>query len=391
MAKQSGLLEVSFYTKAEQERHFFKNPSIENCLPFLYNNDLMMYGQDLKIRNGNEFVEAERLLAGVSIQRSEKKTKADINNILNEYKNLSSKQKLKNSEMEGIWETFKNPKDFFLFNSDKFSPDILAFYRPFHFTPEGDWGIYLLVDRLLEYYLKLKDSLGSRRYLFQSDILLGYIVFEVFHHEFFHHIVESATTSLEIISSAFGNPKPLYRNYFNQSYQSQEGLGNHLHDPLEEALANAYAYNSFSFSTRINKGYKSMLVKAYQKAMEKGWKYDPPGYREANTYTNSGYVYGATQLLAMILNSSSIDITASSIVAKNVLINGHSAFCSKPDIPTYLVGNESLLRQFYELLPAPNETCSNLFWHEDFDMLEKYLRERKALGKQRKNNHTETK
>lgn len=127
-----------------------------------------------------------------------------------------------------------------------------------------------------------------------------------------------------------------------------------------------------------------MLVKAYQKAMEKGWSYDPPGYREANNYTKSGYVYGATQLLAMIHNSSSIDIAASSIVAKNVLINGHSAFCSKPDIPTYLVGNESLLRYFFDILPVPNETCSNLFWHEDFDILEKYINERRNLEKKRK-------
>jgi hypothetical protein len=383
VAEKPELLEESLYTNAEHERYNLRNPSVESCLPFLFSNDLMMSGRDLKIRNGDEYVKAQSLLAGVPIQRSEKKTKAEINKILNDYKNLSQKHQLKNDEMEYIWSTFKNPRDFFLFDSNKLSPDTLAFYRPFHFTPEGDWGIYILVDRLLEYYIKVKESLGSRKYLFQSDILLGYIVFEVFHHEFFHHIVESATTSLEIVSSAFGNPQPLYRNYFNQSYQTQAGLGKHVHDPLEEALANAYAFNSFSFSTRINKGYKSMLVKAYQKAMEKGWKYDPPGYREAVTYTNSGYVYGATQLLAMILNSSLIDINAASIVAKNVLINGHSAFCSKPDIPTYLVGNESQLRHFYELLPAPNETCSNLFWHEDFEQLEKYINERRALEKKK--------
>jgi len=92
--------------------------------------------------------------------------------------------------------------------------------------------------------------------------LLGYIIFEIFHHEFFHHIVESAATSLEIITASLGKARPLYIEYLDYMYQQVDGLGKHEHDPLEEALANSYAYNSFSFMSRVGVGYTTYLVKS---------------------------------------------------------------------------------------------------------------------------------
>lgn len=383
MDEQLGLFDKTFYEQSEQ-MIFKRKSSIEQCIPFLEKNELMDTARSLRIRNGKEFIEADDLLVGVSIERSAKKSKAEIDLILKQYNEISSEHTINNEQLDQVWNILNYPKEINIFDKNRLFPDALAFYRPFHFSSFDEWGIYLLVDKLLDYYENVKKSLGKRSIIFQSDILLGYIVFEVFHHEFFHHIVESAATSLEVISSAFGKPQRFYINYFKQDYQRNAGLGTHQHDPLEEALANSYSYNSFSFASRINKGYKTRLVKAYQYGLLKGWKYDPPGYCNAGHYVNSGYIRGATQILGMILNSSSIDSMASTIVAKNVLLNGHSALCTKPDIPTYLVGSESSIKYFYKLIPVPNETYTNLFWHEEFSGLEKYINEKEASEKKKR-------
>ena len=69
-------------------------------------------------------------------------------------------------------------------------------------------------------------------------------------HEFFHHITECAATTLEINAAAFQEPKALYLDYWDGKFAGIEGLGPHPDHPLEEALANAYSYNSFSFLSR---------------------------------------------------------------------------------------------------------------------------------------------
>jgi hypothetical protein len=56
----------------------------------------------------------------------------------------------------------------------------------------------------------------------------------------------------------------------------------------------------------------------------------------------------------------------------------------KPDIPTYLVGDSRALARFGELIPAPNETYTSLFWLGDTSSVDEYLKERKkkeALAK----------
>jgi hypothetical protein len=57
--------------------------------------------------------------------------------------------------------------------------------------------------------------------------------------------------------------------------------------------------------------------------------------------------------------------------------SGNSAFLQKPDVPTYLVGRPAALTKFAELIPAPNETYTSLFWLGDTSPVDEYLRERK--------------
>lgn len=43
---------------------------------------------------------------------------------------------------------------------------------------------------------------------------MGCVLFEVFHHEFFHHLTECAATVIEIASAGFDKAKPIFTDYW---------------------------------------------------------------------------------------------------------------------------------------------------------------------------------
>jgi hypothetical protein len=261
--------------------------------------------------------------------------------------------------------------------------DALAFYRPFHFSPHHEWGIYIMVEALLSHCYTLYRSFGGKLAAFNLETLMGCVLFEVFHHEFFHHLTECAATTFEIASAGFGKPKAIFNDYWDNAFEKTDGLGRHSDHPLEEALANAYAYNSFSFLSRTEIGQKLIWVKVYQKILEKCWPQEPAGYQSAGKYINGEYVGGAAQLLAMLLSSPNPDPASLMLLAKTVMPSGNSAFLQKPDVPTYLVGHPKTIAQFNQLIPAPNETYTSLFWLGDTSLIDKGLREKKEALKKK--------
>ena len=56
-----------------------------------------------------------------------------------------------------------------------------------------------------------------------------------------------------------------------------------------------------------------------------------------------------------------------------ICISRHTAFCSKPEIPTYLIGAVEELKEFHKLVPAPNEAYSNLFWPGETNALDAFI------------------
>jgi hypothetical protein len=185
---------------------------------------------------------------------------------------------------------------------------------------------------------------------------------------------------LEILLASQGKPPPLYLQHRAAQMRSTFA---HPHAPLEEALANAYAYNALSFISRVKAGYKTASVKVYQSAVAKHWYVEPPGYRDARHYIGAGYVSGGSELLGQLLQEpGAMHRIPLSVVAKHVMPSGFSAFLAKPDIPTWLVGSPEELELFNKLVPAPNEAYTQLFWPyntETFDnFIERKLTERKA-------------
>jgi len=261
---------------------------------------------------------------------------------------------------------------------DRLPADAMAFYRPFHFPPFDQWGIYLLIGPLLNYHQRLAArSAGSG--LFSPETLMHLVLFEIFNHEFFHHLVESTATTLEIVLATQGKPRRLFLDH---CVAQSRNVFRHPHAPLEEALANAYAHNALGFISRVKKGFKTVSVKAYQKAVVKHWTIEPPGYRDAHFYAGAGYVDGAAALLGELLQQpGAMNDVPLAVVAKHVMPSGFSALMAKPDIPTWLVGSPRELALFNELVPAPNEAYTNLFWPYNTDSLDKYIEQRTAEAK----------
>lgn len=253
---------------------------------------------------------------------------------------------------------------------EKLPADAMAFYRPFHFPPFDQWGIYLLVGPLLGYHQRLMAQSRSAG-LFSAETLMHLVLFEVFNHEFFHHLAESTATTLEVITAAQGNPQPLYLQH--RRAQREDDF-RHPHAPLEEALANAYAYNALSFISRVKLGFKTVSVKAYQRAVANHWNTEPPGYRDAAHYAGAAYVDGAAALLSQMLQQPDLmHKLPLAAIAKNVMPSGFSAFVAKPDIPTWLVGSPEELNLFEALVPAPNEAYTQLFWPYNTSQYDQFL------------------
>lgn len=283
---------------------------------------------------------------------------------------------------EQVWEALRDPKGLVReLQWDKLPADAMAFYRPFHIPPFDQWGIYLLIGPLMNYHRSLMQQ-SAKLSLFSAETLMHLVLFEVFNHEFFHHLVESTATTLEILLATQGGPHPVYLEH-RRTQRANEFK--HPHAPLEEALANAYAYNALGFISRVKAGFKTASVKAYQQAVAKYWSAEPAGYKDARHYIGDGYIGGGAMMLAHLLHQpDAVRHVPLAVVAKNVMPSGFMALCAKPDIPTWLVGTDKELELFHKLVPAPNEAYTQLFWPYNTDALDKYVETRLAEEKAKK-------
>jgi len=364
-----------FYKWTENTRI---NPQIEiPCTQFLYENGLT---ETIESYIANNPTELPYTLYSLPVNKASQKTKEHLDSI------TKSVEK-RNVSVEKVWNDYRNVKDIVrTLDYNRMPSDSIAFYRPFHLEPFDEWGIYIDVVKLLNYCKSIVSALKDSLFLF-NDVrdVLSFVLFEVFHHEFFHHIVECAATSIEIITANTSeNVRPFYIDYLNNKYKNDSLLGAHPDDPIEEALANAYAYNSLSFLSRVQFGYKKASVDAYQRVLKKVWHLEPAGYCYAEKYINADYKVGATLLMAQIfceLNYMTPEVVG--LVSQSVLLKGHSAFVEKGNIPVYLVGNTEALTEFDRLIPAPNETYTSLFMAHIDKSIDSELQKLKEASKRK--------
>ena len=335
------------------------------------------------VGSGQAILDPGQLVLGLPMDRARKWTKDELDDLTRRWR-----QARKDRTEPALGETAKPTLDALLnrkqrralLNPQRLPVNAIAFYRPFHLEPVDRWGIYIFVDRLLTYAEGVRAVAPLYPGL-SKELFLHLVLFEMFHHEFYHHLVESAATVLEILSDAGDTPFSGYLAYRRAVHAN--GFPWHPHQPLEEALANAYAYNSLGFISRVKTGYRDALVWHYQRALIPQWRREGPGYCEAASYIEGNQVGGNARLLAMILSRE--EHPRLEQVAAAVMPSGFSAFVGKPDIPTHLVGSAEALKAFHDLVPAPNNTYCHLFWPLDDSKASEALRQRqKEIDEQKR-------
>ena len=341
--------------------------SVETCVAWLKHAGLAVDYLALPSRSTPcEDEVRNHLQSGKPVYRCVRKSAAEICEFRKRYRRRgTTHSESVQASINAIWHEFQNARTLVSkLGGDLVPAEATACYLPFHIWGEK-WGIYISLPRLLYYVEK-----GAKRYRAHScvlgdpQILMQCMLFEVFHHEYFHHIVESTATTLEVLVAAFGRPQPLYFSYWQHAYESN--LGSHPHRPLEEALANAYAYDALAPIARCKLGSRTVEATLYRELVRVAWPYSGAGYREAGQYVSTdgdraAFTSGTAQLTAMLLNSASASVAALAMLAKRVMLNSRAAFCSKSTIPVYLVGPDEAPGFVQAMIPAPRETCMSLF------------------------------
>jgi hypothetical protein len=220
--------------------------------------------------------------------------------------------------------------------------------------------------------------------MFHPEVVATLVLFEIFHHEFYHHLVESTAFTLETIFAEMGMNRPVYLEYFRNRFGSlSKPYTSHI--PLEEALANAYAHNSISFAQRTKLLFDKGVMGAYQNVLKKHWKLEPPGYQDAEHYINEKTVYGNTLLLKIMMQSSpSSNVQVMEKIVSRVMPSGYTSMVTKPEIPTYFLGNEDDFSKFTKYIPDPKAAYARLEFPFDSKQISDKIKQEKERRKKEK-------
>lgn len=149
--------------------------------------------------------------------------------------------------------------------------DRLAFYLPFHYFRDW-WGIYIFPEGILRIRQEMQPffrvhQIGPREQVRLAKQLL-------YHHEYYHHAVESFGTRLEAVTN-----QPCYLQGFSPRYQQTA----HTSQCLEETCANSYAREKLLMHHKALGVPRALLAQA----INKWFSGQPLGYQEAMSTNGS--------------------------------------------------------------------------------------------------------
>lgn len=200
--------------------------------------------------------------------------------------------------------------------------DLLAWYRSFHWNPPERWGIYI-VDRGV-YYLAQKVFQPVQMSFYDRPFntldLLQQSFRLLFLHEFFHFITDVAASAIEVSTRRV----PHYINYVKNVYLKPTVTNEY--EPIEEALANAFAYRKF-LNTPGEKR------KQLRKQLRDFMKNQPNGYRAFDRYLGEKFSYGLRELGTCIRDG----WPNGGAAPLEVLFDCHHHNLSFKDVPVYIV------------------------------------------------------
>ena len=161
----------------------------------------------------------------------------------------------------------KNPNG----STGKTTPiDALAFYLPYHSYPNY-WGIYLLPEGIIQIMIEMKDFFKYHKISQLDQVRICKNM--LYHHEFYHHRVESFGTRLEAVLN-----QPCYLNGFTPRYNTTALTS----DCFEEICANSYTREETLRKIHCNSKLKDDL----KMAINDWFRNQPDGYKQASN-TNS--------------------------------------------------------------------------------------------------------
>ena len=150
---------------------------------------------------------------------------------------------------------------------DEHGIEALAWYRPFHISPQHEWGI-TITDRGIWYLAKnVMSQKYDRPYTLEQIHDCFELAYEfLYYHELFHFKVEYAATILELNSPH--EPVKVYAPFWEDGFHRP---GPNNCSPLEEAMANEYA------RWKVCQGQPKKLKDAIENFMR---TQQPSGYRD---------------------------------------------------------------------------------------------------------------
>jgi mRNA-degrading endonuclease RelE of RelBE toxin-antitoxin system len=201
--------------------------------------------------------------------------------------------------------------------------EALAWYRSFHWRPCERWGIYILDKGL---YFVAERVFGAfdrfRGGPYDTPDLLLESLRLLFLHEFFHYITDIAASTLEIAS---GLRRAYYIEYVKNVYMRP---GN-SDEPLEEALANAFAFNRVPGWQFQRPGWR------FRRSVRQFMKNQPGGYSAFDQYIRkSDFARGRRELGTCIFRAQRLQ---PGVTPLETLFDCYTRDVSYADVPVYIV------------------------------------------------------
>jgi hypothetical protein len=195
--------------------------------------------------------------------------------------------------------------------------DALAWYRSFHWSPNDRWGIYVLDEGLFHvaWVLSRSSLTGPTGNQYNTLDYLQLAMDLLFLHEYFHYVVDVGASLLEIASEP---PQPLYAPYVKNVYMANGDA----EEPIEEALANAFALNRL----------KGRKVRAAIGGFMDG---QPKGYSTYKRYAERKRLAEGARRLGTCLCTGHRH--RSGRVPLEMLFDVHQRYLSYRDVPVYIV------------------------------------------------------
>ncbi len=199
------------------------------------------------------------------------------------------------------------------FVGGEFERTFCSWYQPYHYLARIKWGIHIRYDswmRISALFFQSCPSLVDR----SSESVRAAFLY-LYTHELFHHLVENAASTIEILIK-----KPLiYTGYYSNIYLPV------FNTPacIEESLSNRYLFGMAQECHVDKKFLECELLK------------QGPGYNDFSKYGGSKFVDGKRMLLSQILHSS---LNPPSLEAIEHLLNLPSPieYANLHDVPIWL-------------------------------------------------------